>query len=361
MNIIEAMKQLRDDLKLWVAYNLKEKVDKDGDKVLSTNDFSNEHKSKLENLGDIIEDENGDMTVADENGNIIFKIDAGGVHTTGLTVNGELIEAGGNVDVFKPATDTKAGEEGLVPAPSIVEMLGDMRFLSDHAEWVRLDTTKIADAMDSGRNLFNVLVEMQSSILSETQIQTMIDESIANIAIYEGEAEDIPLTITFSIEGTSYTADRGMTWAEWIESDYNTAGISTYTTDKQSSSVVATYVVNSDAIILVQGTANQYATHTIVANANYTPVERYSFVVNNFNYTAEAGMTWYEWINSGDAGSELFACESESSSVDSGALIVYLGDGTGLISSSLLVIGKHPIIPYGIYNTAEEIVDGGVA
>ena len=90
MNIIEAMKQLRDDLKLWVANNLREKVDKDGDKVLSTNDFSNELKFKLENLGNIIEDENGDMVVADEDGNIIFKISADGIHATAMQLGGEI-------------------------------------------------------------------------------------------------------------------------------------------------------------------------------------------------------------------------------------------------------------------------------
>jgi hypothetical protein len=89
INIIEAMKQLRDDLKLWVANNLREKVDKDGDKVLSTNDFSNELKSKLENLGNIIEDENGDIVVADEDGNIIFKISADGVYATAMQLGGE--------------------------------------------------------------------------------------------------------------------------------------------------------------------------------------------------------------------------------------------------------------------------------
>ena len=30
--------------------------------------------------------------------------------------------------------------------------------------------------------------------------------------------------ITFSIEGTEYTAEEGMTWREWVESDYNTNG-----------------------------------------------------------------------------------------------------------------------------------------
>ena len=31
--------------------------------------------------------------------------------------------------------------------------------------------------------------------------------------------------ITFTIDGTSYTALEGMTWAEWCESEYNTIGL----------------------------------------------------------------------------------------------------------------------------------------
>ena len=34
----------------------------------------------------------------------------------------------------------------------------------------------------------------------------------------------VRLTITFTIDGTSYTALEGMTWAEWCESEYNTGG-----------------------------------------------------------------------------------------------------------------------------------------
>lgn len=31
----------------------------------------------------------------------------------------------------------------------------------------------------------------------------------------------VPSTISFSIRTTSYTADSGMTWAEWVASEYN--------------------------------------------------------------------------------------------------------------------------------------------
>lgn len=34
--------------------------------------------------------------------------------------------------------------------------------------------------------------------------------------------------ISFTIDGTKYEAEDGMTWGEWIESDYNTAGFYEY-------------------------------------------------------------------------------------------------------------------------------------
>ena len=34
----------------------------------------------------------------------------------------------------------------------------------------------------------------------------------------------LPALITFTINGTSYQAKEGMTWAEWINSEYNTGG-----------------------------------------------------------------------------------------------------------------------------------------
>lgn len=50
MNFTEALIRLRDDLRNWVAVNLKRKVDKEAGKSLSSNDFTNEEKEKLKNI-----------------------------------------------------------------------------------------------------------------------------------------------------------------------------------------------------------------------------------------------------------------------------------------------------------------------
>lgn len=57
MNILQTLQTLRDDLKTWVVNNLSvlhlkidNKVEKIPGKGLSTNDFTNAYKSKLDNL-----------------------------------------------------------------------------------------------------------------------------------------------------------------------------------------------------------------------------------------------------------------------------------------------------------------------
>lgn len=53
MTIIEALVRLRNDLKLWVANNLRMKVDKEDGKGLSSNDFTTEYKEKLDNAAQV--------------------------------------------------------------------------------------------------------------------------------------------------------------------------------------------------------------------------------------------------------------------------------------------------------------------
>ena len=55
------------------------------------------------------------------------------------------------------------------------------------------------------------------------------EDAIQYAGTYTGTAtftiavKDVPVTtINFTIDGTPYQADAGMTWAEWVESDYNT-------------------------------------------------------------------------------------------------------------------------------------------
>lgn len=58
----------------------------------------------------------------------------------------------------------------------------------------------------------NILNEIQSSNQDFTDINNQLEEIIG------GEV------ISFTIEGTQYYADDGMTWGEWVDSKYNTDG-----------------------------------------------------------------------------------------------------------------------------------------
>lgn len=64
--------------------------------------------------------------------------------------------------------------------------------------------------------------ELAVSLAPELTAQ---DTLIADImAALEGKMVPSFKAICFSINGTYYPAEEGMTWAEWVESDYNTGG-----------------------------------------------------------------------------------------------------------------------------------------
>lgn len=65
--------------------------------------------------------------------------------------------------------------------------------------------------------LFTKNKKMESDII----VVVPQSESSETIKIYDGECE-IAKLISFTIDGTSYQAEEGMTWMEWCESEYNT-------------------------------------------------------------------------------------------------------------------------------------------
>ena len=112
MDILNTLKQLRDDIKTWVTNNLNALNAKIDEKTIpidselsstSTNPVQNKAIKKaidniptfsgdyndLTNAPDISEDGSGNMIIADKSGNIIFKADADGMHTTAVSINGE--------------------------------------------------------------------------------------------------------------------------------------------------------------------------------------------------------------------------------------------------------------------------------
>ena len=70
--------------------------------------------------------------------------------------------------------------------------------------------------------------------------------------------------ISFTIENTSYQAEEGMTWTEWIESEYNVDGYRIVGDDICSSS-------SSEPLINDSTKDHQYSSYIILNNEVYTP------------------------------------------------------------------------------------------
>lgn len=63
--------------------------------------------------------------------------------------------------------------------------------------------------------------ENDAGYLTKEQVQSMIDRSIAK------KHGDVA-TISFSIEDSQFQAEEGMTWEEWVNSEYNSDGACIY-------------------------------------------------------------------------------------------------------------------------------------
>ena len=100
--------------------------------------------------------------------------------------------------------------------------------------------------------------------------------------------------ILFTIGGSSYVAVKGMTWAQWVDSSYSSG----------SSVVYDVYVTGpGDSFVTLNG-SKQFESDVIKSGAAYTLVSEGSsasiitFQIDNVLYSAEAGMTWEEFIAS---------------------------------------------------------------
>ena len=162
MNILETLVQLRDDLKAWVTANLNALNTKIDEKTFpidselsstSTNPVQNkvisaeidslnnlvgdtpvatqistaiasqEHFSgdynDLTNAPNISEDGSGNMVIADESGNIIFRVDEEGAHTTDVEIDGTSLAD--KIPVWDAKSDFSGNYNDLVGAPDIAE------------------------------------------------------------------------------------------------------------------------------------------------------------------------------------------------------------------------------------------------
>ena len=185
MNILDALKQLRDDIKTWVANNLNDLNKRLTKSINDIPKFSGDYND-LTNAPDISEDGSGNMIITDESGNIIFKADADGIHTTAVSLDGETAatekyvdEAVANVDVDLTGYAT----EDFVT--SAVESAKED--LSESVE-SKSDGWKIVD--EAGNIIFGVDASgahtTELTLNGETAAtESYVEEAIANIDIPE--------------------------------------------------------------------------------------------------------------------------------------------------------------------------------
>lgn len=67
--------------------------------------------------------------------------------------------------------------------------------------------------------------ENDAGYITEKQVQKMIENAIANI---QGSENKEAVIISFSIEDYPFQAEEGMTWREWVNSEYNSDGACVY-------------------------------------------------------------------------------------------------------------------------------------
>jgi hypothetical protein len=92
--------------------------------------------------------------------------------------------------------------------------------------------------------------------------------------VYNDGEEPEGNLITFTIDGTEYQAEEGMTWGEWVDSEYN--------------------VINASIYMLSSGvgyiTLGKYITSPIIiCYSNYNYVNTTQEVITNHNYITSIG------------------------------------------------------------------------
>lgn len=208
MNILDTLKQLRDDIKTWVTNNLNALNAKIDEKTIpidselsstSTNPVQNKVIKKaidnipkfsgdyndLTNAPDISEDDSGNMMITDESGNIIFKADADGIHTTAVSLNGEAAatekyvdDAVANIDIPEVDFTGYATEDFVTTTVDSAKEELSESIVAESDEW------KVVD--EAGNIIFSV--DATGAHTTELTLngenaatESYVDDAIANI------------------------------------------------------------------------------------------------------------------------------------------------------------------------------------
>ncbi len=193
---------------------------------------------------------------------------------------------------------------------------------------------------------------------------TLEDDGVRNFA-YSNET---PSTTTFKIEGNdagneSYTAEEGMTWAEWVESinyteyvladdNYNPTDDGEYIMEDYTSKYIYSEEDEDGHPIYVK------SSDTIIANHSYMLTESrptalgsvVTFTINGLDdtptkiYEVEEGMTWLEWVNS-EYNTDGYTCDENEYIISPDSYYVQNHEQTEVIGSDVI----NTSIEYNLY------------
>lgn len=203
MNILDALKQLRDDIKTWVTNNLNILNAKIDEKTIpidsklsstSTNPVQNKAiKEAIDNIpkfsGDyndltnapsISEDGSGNMIIADESGNIIFKADADGIHTTAVSLNGEAAASESYVDEAIANNVPKVDFTGYATEDFVTSAIDAAKEEISESIVAESDEWKVVD--EAGNIIFSVDASgahTTALTLNGESVEDIVDERVA--------------------------------------------------------------------------------------------------------------------------------------------------------------------------------------
>ena len=239
---------------------------------------------------------------------------------------GENLNATANVIVGSEETDllNKLEDSGLVKSANDVAALIEVESDDfDNLATTTFDVSSIAETGDKVVILhFNETTQEWEFIAEETV--NAEGKVTANFSSYspvafvvvkaDGTMEVIPIVntnlITFTLQGGyTFQAEKGMTWEDWVNSDYNTLQFASITSDGNVNigdyddyngyvldSIKfdgADYVISTDEIIDGHVYGFEWVNVELIT---FSIIEKST--LECFTYYAEADMTWADWIES---------------------------------------------------------------
>ena len=161
-------------------------------------DFSGDYND-LENAPNIEENGAGDLAIVDNDGNIIFQVDAEGIHTTALDAKNITIENSDIVDVI----DGKIA--ALVnSAPETLDTLGELAdAMEEHHDAIEaLEVIATSKAAQSDLDDTNANVTELQGLVGDTSVATQIAHAIEGFESFSGDYNDLTNAPNISEDGS---------------------------------------------------------------------------------------------------------------------------------------------------------------